>query len=157
MANKVLDIKTLSDLSEKTYKTKEIKLKTEGQEFKVICQEKFRNTEVQELVVEWLAIREASLKKGVEVNMYTITYILILKHFTDVPFEDITDVLERTEHYIRMANLLVDLKDEDGQDFFNKILFSLDLKEIDKVSQAMEVASDILLDEAKKNQEKVAD
>ena len=99
-----------------------------------------------------MLIKEATEGK-IEVNMYDISFILILKHFTDVPFEDVDDMLERAEHYIRMANLLVDLKTEDSKSIFEVVFSVLDKEQLQKVTKAMENTSKIVLQEAQKLQE----
>lgn len=153
MENKILNIKTLSNLVDSQYPTKELKLKIGEQEFVVNCQKYFKGSEIQELIKEWMKIKEATLENEIEVNMYDISFILVLKHFTDVPFEEIPNILERTEHYIRMTNLLIDLKDNEGVPLFNRIFEALDKEQLTKVTQSMDNASKIILQESQKLQE----
>lgn len=153
MENKILNIKTLSNLVDSQYPTKELKLKIGEQEFVVNCQKYFKDSEIQELIKEWMKIKEATLENEIEVNMYDISFILVLKHFTDVPFEEIPNILERTEHYIRMTNLLIDLKDNEGVPLFNRIFEALDKEQLTKVTQSMDNASKIILQESQKLQE----
>lgn len=152
MKNTVLNIKTLSDLELNQYPIGEITLKVGEQNFLVKYQERFRDSEIQELIKEWLLIKEATDGK-IEINMHDISFILILRHFTDVPFEDFENMLERAEHYIRMANLLVDLKTEDGKSIFEKVFEALDKEQLQKVAKSMENTSNIILQEAQKLQE----
>ena len=152
MKNMALNIKTLSELEQNQYPIGEITLKVGEQDFLVKYQEKFRDSEIQELIKEWLLIKEATDGK-IEVNMYDISFILVLKHFTDVPFDDVEDMLERAEHYIRMGNLLVDLKTEDGKSIFEMVFSILDKEQLQKVIDAMKNTSDLIQQEAQKLQE----
>lgn len=152
MKNNTLNFETLSNLEQNQYPIGEIKLKIGKQNFLVKYKEKFKDSEIQELIKEWMLIKEATHEK-VEVNMYDISFILILKHFTDVPFDEVEDILERTEHYIRMTNLLIDLKTEDGSSIFEKLFEVLDNEEVLKVAKAMKNIGNTLLEETQRLQE----
>lgn len=152
MKKNILDLKTLSNLEQDQFPIGEITLKVGEQSFLVTYQKQFRDSEIQELIKEWLLIKEATNEK-VEVNMYDISFILILKHFTDVPFDDVEDILERVEHYIRMTNLLIDLKDESGTSLFEKIYSCIDESQMKKVSETMKKVSEGILQETKVLQE----
>ena len=152
MKNNTLNFQTLSNLEESQYPIGEVKLKVGEQDFLVKYQERFKDSEIQELIKEWMLIKEATNEK-VEVNMYDISFILVLKHFTDVPFDEVEDILERTEHYIRMTNLLIDLKTEDGASIFEKLFGVLNKEEILKVTNAMKNVGNALLEETQRLQE----
>lgn len=151
-SNNVLDLRTLSSLEQDQFPIGEINLNIGEQSFVVKYQKQFKDSQIQELVKEWLLIKQATEDK-IEVNMYDISFILIFKHFTDVPFEEIEDVLGRVEHYIRMTNLLVDLKAEDGVSLFEKIFTALDEEQIKKITETMNKVSKSMLEETEKLQE----
>lgn len=139
---KRLDMKELTYLSKKQYPKKNVLIHVEDKEFMVKIETLFKKSEVQELIKEWLEIREACEKANIQVNMYDISFILILKHFTDIPFEEQSDMLKQTEHYIRMTNLLVDIKDSEGTSLFQKVFAEIDPNEIKKISVAMSKVSE---------------
>lgn len=151
-SNNILDLRTLSSLEQNQFPIGETTLNIGEQSFVVKYQKHFKDSQIQELIKEWLLIKQATEDK-IEVNMYDISFILIFKHFTDVPFEEKEDILERVEHYIRMTNLLVDLKDKDGVSLFEKIFKTLDEKEIQKVTETMTKVSKNILEETEKLKE----
>lgn len=152
MNSKILDLKTLSSLEQDQFPIGEVSLNIGEQSFLVKYQKQFKESQIQELIKEWLLIKEA-VEDKIEINMYDISFILIFKHFTDVPFEQIEDILERVDHYIRVTNLLVDLKDKDGVSLFEKIFTALDKTQIEKISEAMKKVGKNILEETKRLEE----
>lgn len=152
MKSSILDLRTLSNLEQEQFPIGEITLNVGEQSFSVKYQKYFKDSQIQELIKEWLLIRQATEDK-IEVNMYDISFILIFKHFTDVPFEVKEDIVDRVDHYIRMTNLLIDLKEADGVSLFEKIFTALDKEEIQKITEAMSKVSNSILQESEKLQE----
>lgn len=150
---KKLNLKNLIELSKEQNQVGELKLNIGKQEFTVKYDKTFKTTKIQNLIKEWLEIKEEISKADIELNMYDISFTLILKYFTDVPFESFENILEQAEHYIRITNLLVDLKDNEGKSLFENIFMVLDNKQILKITESMNKAGEIILDEVKKLQE----
>lgn len=149
MGNK-LNFDALVGLEENQYQQGEVKLQLKDNTFVVKYDKVFRDTKIQELIKEWVKIKEVNNIVNQDVNMYDISFILILKHFTDIPFYSFEDTLEQTEHYIRMTNLLLDIKDINGVSLFEKVYSVLSQEEIKKVTEHMNKTSLMIMNESSK-------
>lgn len=149
MGNK-LNFDALVGLEEKQYQQEEVKLQLKDNTFVVKYDKVFRDTKIQELIKEWVKIKEVNNIVNQDVNMYDISFILILKHFTDIPFYSFDDTLKQTEHYIRMTNLLLDIKDIEGVSLFEKVYSVLSQEEIKKVTEHMNKTSLMVMNEVNK-------
>ena len=144
MSKQKLEVKKMVDLVQEQYQTKELILDLGEEQFTVQYDVKFKDSKIQDYIKEWMLIKTTYVS-DVEINMFDMSFILILKHFTDLPFEHFNKVEEKVDHYVRMTNLLFDLKDKDGMSVFNKVFLALDEEEIKKISQKMtEVGNEIL-------------
>lgn len=150
MRKSLLDFKTLSNLEQDQYSIGEIVLDVEKEKFPIKYDKKFKDSKIQELVKEWMLIKE-NVKD--EVNMYDMSFILILKHFTDVPFDEIEEINARVEHYVRMTNLLLDLKDNEGISLFEKIFSVINKEQILKVTTTMNRMAQNIIQQTKELQE----
>lgn len=150
MRKSLLDFKTLSNLEQDQYSIGEIVLDVEKEKFPIKYDKKFKDSKIQELVKEWMLIKE-NVKD--EVNMYDMSFILILKHFTDVPFDEIEEINARVEHYVRMTNLLLDLKDNEGVSLFEKIFSVINKEQILKVTTTMNRMAQNIIQQTKELQE----
>lgn len=152
MKNKILDFNTLSSLEQEQYPIGEVELEVGKEKFLVKYEQKFRESKIQDLVKEWMLIQE-EVNNKVDVNMYDISFILILKHFTDIPFDQIDNVLDRIEHYIRMTNLLLNLKDNKDVSLFEKVFSVIDKEQILKVTTTMNKMAKNIIEQTKQLEE----
>ncbi len=133
MKPKALDFKTLAKLEDVQYPVGELKLDMGEQSFVVKYQERFKTASIQALVQEMMEVHQA-INENTEININDLVFILLIKHFTDIPFDAVDTVEEKIEMYIRTTNLLNNLETVEGISCFQAIFRVFNDKEIEKVS-----------------------
>lgn len=127
MANKIKQSNVLS-LESKVFGKRTITIQTEGETFEVTINEKLKQTEVSQIVVDLVKQSEQAKDNKTDFNLMANIMIIFLKKFTDIQFKKETgDFLKDYESDVKMLNALINLgilsqiMNEFGQEEFDKI------------------------------------
>lgn len=140
MENKKMNFNNVLALQEKTFKKKEITISAQGEEFKVIIDQKFKETELTELIGELVERSDYAKKMNLEFNILGHIMILVIKHFTDIQFPNVKkgNIKKEFENEVRMLNALIDLG------ILQDIISNFDKEEMDKINESFKKCRDTL-------------
>ena len=132
MTAKKLGQSNILSLEAKAFKRKEITLTTDGQEFKVAIDTKFKDTEIANILTELIKRSEYAKKASLDFDVTAYILILLIKHFTDIDFQETSSMAKTMDIEVRTLNALINLG------LLEQILDNFDKSEVEKLSNAFE-------------------
>lgn len=140
MENKKMKYSNIIALQEKTFKKKEVTITAAGEDFKIVIEQKFKETEIAKLIGELVERSDYAKKMNYDFNILGHIMILIIKHFTDIQFPATKNenIKKDYENEVRMLNALIDLG------LLDKIIGQFDQEEFNKIMEAFEKYRDSL-------------
>lgn len=127
MTAKKLGQSNILSLEAKTFKRKEITVTANGQEFKVAIDTKFKDTEVAKVLTELVKRSDYAKKASLDFDITAYILILLIKHFTDIEFQETNSMANDMDVEVRTLNALINLG------IFEQIVEHFDKAEVDKL------------------------
>ena len=132
MTAKKLGQSNILSLEAKAFKRKEITVVANGQEFKVAIDTKFKDTEIANILTELIKRSEYAKKASLDFDVTAYILILLIKHFTDIDFQETSSMAKTMDIEVRTLNALINLG------LLEQILDNFDKSEVEKLSNAFE-------------------
>lgn len=129
--SKRLTANDIANIAKQEFSYKEILIKANtGHEFTVKIQEKLNESKLAELVSELTIKSNEFSKLNLDFDMILNIYILIIKYFTDIKFNNYKSLIKQVEYECKVLKNLIDLN------LLDQILNSFDedcIKDIEKL------------------------
>lgn len=132
MTAKKLGQSNILSLEAKAFKRKEITVVANGQEFKVAIDTKFKDTEIANIFAELIERSEYAKKASLDFDVTAYILILLIKHFTDIEFQETNSMAKNMDVEVRTLNALINLG------LLEQILEHFDKAEVEKLNTAFE-------------------
>lgn len=132
MTAKKLGQSDILSLEAQSFKRKEITVTAEGKEFTVAIDEKFKDTEIAKVFTELVKRSEYAKKASLDFDITAFILILLIKHFTDIQFQDTNSTAHDMDVEVRTLNALINLG------LFEQIIEHFDKAEVDKLGEMFE-------------------
>ena len=132
MTAKKLGQSNILSLEAKAFKRKEITVVANEQEFKVAIDTKFKDTEIANIFAELIERSEYAKKASLDFDVTAYILILLIKHFTDIEFQETNSMAKNMDVEVRTLNALINLG------LLDQILNNFDKSEVEKLSNAFE-------------------
>ncbi len=123
---KKLSKASLNKLDKELFPIKKIIVKVENESFNVGVYEKFRKSQVENVVKDVIWINTECENNGIDMDIFTSGLLAILKNLTDIQFSNV-DVMENIEMFIKLSNLGI----------LEQIFDAFDKTEIDKLNNSI--------------------
>lgn len=128
---KQLKVSNITSLHAKEFAMRPIIVTTsDNQEFEVQIQEKINDTTIMELISELTERSNYCKKNDIEFNPILNTYVLLIKYFTNIKFNNYKAIEKQLSHEISIINKLLDLN------LFTQIVSHFDKETMDKIQEA---------------------
>lgn len=129
MTAKKLGQSNILSLEAKAFKRKEVKVTANGQDFKVAIDTKFKDTEVAKVFAELVRRSDYAKKASLDFDITGFILILLIKHFTDIQFQDTNSLGVDMDVEIKTLNALINLG------IFEQIIENFDKEEVEKLAE----------------------
>lgn len=106
---------------------------SDNQEFEVQIQEKINDTKIMELIADLTERSNYCTENNIEFNPILNTYVLLIKYFTNIKFNNYKVIEKQFSHEISIINKLIDLN------LFTQIVSHFDKETMDKIQEAFEI------------------
>ena len=123
---KKLNKASINKLEKEKFPIKKIIIDVDGEEYEVGIHEKFRATQIENVVKDMIWIQEECEKSGIEANVFTASLLALMKNFTDINFSK-NDILQDINMFINMSNLGI----------LDQIMSAFDPQEIEKLNKSI--------------------
>lgn len=149
MAKKMKAIDVINS-SKQEYSSRKVVLKaSDGIEYEILIQDKLNESALASLVSELTTRSEEFKRLGIEFDMILNIYILIIKYFTDIKFNNYKVLKKQIEHETELFRALIDMN------LIDQILNSFDeycIKDIEKLfdkypKQMSQITENIAMEE----------
>lgn len=149
MAKKMKAIDVINS-SKQEFTLKKVTIKAiDGVEYEIQIQEKLNESKLASLVSELTTRSEEFKRLGIEFDMILNIYILIIKYFTDIKFNNYKVLKKQIEHETELFRALIDMN------LIDQILNSFDedcIKDIEKLfdkypKQMSQITENIAMEE----------
>lgn len=130
MATK-LEQSNILALEANAFQRKQITVTANGEEFTVSIDKKFKDTEIAKMFTELVARSEHAKKESLEFDITGHLLILLVKHFTDIQFQETGSIGGDMEIEVRTLNALINLG------LFEQIVEQFDKAEVDRISEML--------------------
>lgn len=128
---KQLKASNIASLHAKEFTMRPIIVTTsDNQEFEVQIQEKINDTTIMELISELTERSNYCKKNDIEFNPILNTYVLLIKYFTNIKFNNYKVIEKQLSHEISIINKLLDLN------LFTQIVSYFDKETMDKIQES---------------------
>lgn len=140
MENKQLNFNNIISLQDKTFKKREVTISAEGETYTLLIEQKFKETEIAELVGELVDRSNYARHMKYDFNVIGHIMILVIKHFTDLQFPVVKkgNIKKEYENEVKMLNALINLR------LLDQIINHFDPKELEKINESFEKYKDSL-------------
>lgn len=136
MATKKLGQSNILSMEDKVFEKKEIKVTANGEEFTVTIDTKFKDVEIAKVFTELVKRSDYAKKGSLDFDITATMLVLLLKHFTDIEFQETNSMASDIDIEIRTLNALINLG------LLEQILENFDKKEIERLSDMLEKHED---------------
>lgn len=155
--DKKLEQLSILSMEQEAYKRKEIKVKANGEEYSVCIDEKFKDTEIATILTELVKRSEHAKKESLNFDITGHLLILLIKHFTDIQFQETGSIGKDMDIEVRTLNALINLG------IFEQIVERFDKAEVSRISEMIKkhqkglkaIANNIMAMELKSDEELV--
>ena len=107
-----------------------------GSEYKVKISKKIKDSVVMDIVDEILVRSEMCKKENIKFDVVMAIYALMIKHLTDIKFNEYQNMKKQFAHEIDMLKAMIDLH------VLESILNEFDASEVKKIQDAFEKYSE---------------
>lgn len=129
MANKIKHSNIIG-LENRIFTKKTIYVNVEDETFEVVINQKLKETEIADVVIELTERSRMAKEKNLEFNVMGNIMILLIKKFTDIQFKKPTGNFEKDyEEEVKMLNALINLG------LLSKVMNEFDQEEVNKIAQ----------------------
>ena len=105
----VKSINIINDAKQEYARTQVILKANNNKEYEVLIQENLNETTIATIVAELAEYSAKCKENGIDFNITLITYMLLIKHFTDIKFNTYTQFTKQLSHNLQLLNALIDL------------------------------------------------
>lgn len=132
MTAKKLGQSNILSMEANAFKRKQITVTANGEEFEVTIDTKFKDTEIANIFAELIQRSEYAKKASLDFDVTAYILILLIKHFTNIEFQETKSMANNMEIEVRTLNALINLG------LLEQILDNFDKSEVEKLSKAFE-------------------
>lgn len=129
MANQIKHSNIIG-LENRVFTKKTIYIKVEDETFEVVINQKLKETEIAEIVMELTERSKLAKDSNVDFNVMANIMILLIKKFTDIQFKKQTgDFVKDYEAEVKMLNALINLG------ILPQVMNEFEQEEVNKIAQ----------------------
>lgn len=132
MTAKKLGQSNVLAMESKAFQRKQITVTANGEEFTVSIDTKFKDTEIAKVISELVKRSEYAKKASLDFDVTAYILILLIKHFTDIEFQETNSMASDMDVEVRTLNALINLG------IFEQIIENFDKKEVDRLGEMLE-------------------
>lgn len=129
MTAKKLGQSNILSLEANAFKRKQVTVTASGEEFTVAIDEKFKDTEVAKVFAELVKRSDYAKKASLDFDITAFILILLIKHFTDIHFQETNSTAQNMDIEVRTLNALINLG------LFEQIIEHFDKAEVEKLGE----------------------